>query len=49
MNRINHVFLIAAALAATISCTDYKEADVPNALEVDVTDLTFSRAKRAVR
>ena len=50
MNRINHVFLIAAALAATISCTDYKEADVPNALEVDVTDLTFSpgEASRSV-
>ena len=50
MNRINHVFLIAAALAATFSCTDYKEADVPNALEVDVTDLTFSpgEASRSV-
>lgn len=50
MNRIIHVFLIAAALAATFSCTDYKEADVPNALEVDVTDLTFSsgEASRSV-
>ena len=37
-----HRFVFVAALALLAACTNYQEADVPDALKVDVTELSFS-------
>ena len=37
-----HRFVFVAALALLAACTNYQEADVPEALKVDVTELSFS-------
>ena len=42
MKRVFHCSLITAALAASFSCTDFQEMDVPERLSVDVNEITLS-------
>ena len=42
MQMKQHRFVFVAVLSLLAACTNYQEADVPDALRVDVTELSFS-------